>query len=47
MSLLALPQARFPGANDRLGPVSHLQFGEDIGDVVADSFGAKGQLPGN
>jgi hypothetical protein len=28
--LLALPQARLPGADDRLGPVSNLQLGEDV-----------------
>jgi hypothetical protein len=28
--LLALPQARFPGTDDGLGPVSNLQLGEDV-----------------
>jgi hypothetical protein len=45
--LPALPQACFPRADDRLGPVSHLQFGEDIGDVVAYRLGAQRQLPGD
>src|SRR5215218_4370495 len=36
--LLALPQARFPGADDRLRPVSNLQLGEDVGDVVANGL---------
>src|SRR5215217_3567904 len=36
--LLALPQARFPGADDGLRPVSNLQLGEDHGDVVANGL---------
>ena len=41
LRFLALPQARFPGADDRLRPVSNLQLGEDVGDVVANGLGAQ------
>ncbi len=33
--LLALPQARLPGADYGLGPVGNLQLSEDVRDVVA------------
>ena len=42
--LLALPQARFPSADDRLCPVSNLQLGEDVGDVVAYGLGTDSSL---
>ncbi len=37
LCFLALPQARFPSADDRLRPVGNLQLGEDVGDVVANA----------
>ena len=36
--LLALPQACLPSADDRLSPVSYLELGEDIRDVVANGL---------
>ena len=45
--LLDLPQARFPGADNRLRPVSNLKLGEDVGDVVSYRLGAQRQLPGD
>ncbi len=38
---LFLSQPRLAGADDGLRPVRHLQPGEDVGDVVADRFGAE------
>ena len=35
-----------PWPDNRLGAVCHLEFGEDVGDVVADSFGAEGEALG-
>lgn len=35
------------GLDDRLGAVSHLEFVEDVGDVIANGFIANNQLPGN
>src|SRR5215207_7933654 len=40
----ALSQARLPGTDYRLGPISNLQLGEDVRDVVAHSLGAQMEL---
>ena len=45
--LLALPQARFPSADDRLRLVSNLQFSEDVRDIVANGLRTEGELPGD
>src|ERR671920_98563 len=47
MSPFALSQARLPGTDDGLGPISNLQLGEDVRDVVANSLSAERQLPGD
>src|SRR3989442_1265528 len=42
-----LTQASFPGADDSLCPVSHLEFAEDIGDIVAHGVMAQDEACGN
>src|SRR5215210_6430645 len=36
-----LPQTGLAGADDGLRPICYLQFAENVGDVVADGFGAE------
>ena len=45
--LLRLRQTRVPRPDDRLRPVCHLQFGEDIADMVRDCFRGEEELPGD
>src|SRR5437763_815863 len=40
-------QASFPGANNSLCPVGHLQFTEDVGDVIGYGFETEAEPPGN
>ena len=40
----ALSQARLPGTDYRLGPISNLQLGKDIRDVVAYGLRTKMKL---
>src|SRR5919205_1084059 len=44
MSPFALSHARLPGTDDGLGPISNLQLGEDVRDVVAHGLGAQMEL---
>jgi hypothetical protein len=39
-------QTGFAGPEDGLCPVGDLQFGEDVGDVVAHGLGADKVMPG-
>src|SRR5260370_10489579 len=41
---LAVPQPPFPSPQDRLRPIRHLQFAEDVGDMVAYRFEGEAQL---
>ncbi len=41
MVVVGFTEAGFSGADDGLGPVGHLKFGEDVGDMVADGLFAE------
>src|SRR5574341_874695 len=47
LSASALAQPCLARPDNRLPPVGHLQFAEDIGDMVADSFGTEGKPLGD
>ena len=40
-------KAGFTGANNGLCPVGHLQFAEDVGDVIGHRFETEGEAPGD
>lgn len=42
-----MAQPRLPGFDNSLGPVSDLQFVKNVGNMVADCFGADVESLGN
>jgi hypothetical protein len=47
LASLVVIQARLTGHGDRSGSVLHLEFGEDVGDVIGDGLRAEAEAAGD